>query len=83
MPSRGRNSRSGVEGGDSALLFCSLRFFLEYNVQLWGPQLKKDLVLLKQVVGHKDDHSSGALLRRQTESIRVVQSGEEMSLGRP
>lgn len=32
--------------------------------------------------GHKDENRAGVLLRKQTERVRVVQSAEEVPLGR-
>ncbi|GAB0192526.1 hypothetical protein GRJ2_001717900 [Grus japonensis] len=38
-----------VKGGDSAPLLCSHETFLQYCIQLWGPQDKKDMELLERV----------------------------------
>ncbi|KAK4824159.1 hypothetical protein QYF61_011286 [Mycteria americana] len=38
-----------VEGGDSPPLLCSPEAHLEYCIQLWGSQHKKDMDLLEQV----------------------------------
>ncbi|KAJ7399922.1 hypothetical protein BTVI_110056 [Pitangus sulphuratus] len=61
------------------------RSYVEYCIQPWGPQHKKELDLLgKSRGGHKNDQSAGAPpLRRQAERVGFVRPGEEESPGRP
>ena len=62
---------------------CStlVRPHLEYCIQLWGPQHRKDMDVLVGVgpeEGHEDDQRAGVpLLRGQAKRVGAVQPGEE------
>jgi len=56
---------------------------LQYCVQAWGPQYRKDVGVGPED-GHRDDQRAGALLlQRQVEGVGLVQLGEEKTMGRP
>ena len=71
---------SWVREGIVVLCYALVRPHLQYCIQTWSPQHKRDVELLSRG-GHEDEKESGApLLQRKTE---LVQLWKEKALGRP
>jgi len=70
----------GSRAREGILPLCStlVRLPWESCIQLWSPQHRKDMDLLKRGQrGHKNDHGAGTpLLGGKTERVGVVQPGE-------
>jgi len=74
------NTDQQGEGGDPSPLLCSMRLHMEYCVQMWSPQYRRDMELLECI---KNDARDGTpLLQGQAGRAGAVQPGTEKAVGR-
>ena len=74
------------KGGDPAPLLCMVRSHLEYCVQIWSPQYRRDMELLEQVIQRRSTKMTqgmGNLPYEDRLRAGTVQPGEEKALGTP